>query len=112
VWTARNSVHFAAKQGTYSDCEIYTGFGLFVTASLVFEAWLVWFLAWMAARGSGEARAIAWALCALHVVGAGLSLRYFAAPQVLLSLAAAVCLAMGAVSMSRMRLAVPAYAKA
>ena len=101
VWEAMNSVHFAAKHGTYSYGEFYVGFGLFVSASYVFEAWLMWFLGRMAWRGVAEARAIAWALCGLQVVGVGLSLRYFAAAPAMLSLLAAVCLGMGAVRVGR-----------
>jgi hypothetical protein len=101
VWAAMNSVNFAAKTGTFSYGGFYLGFGLFVSAFYLFAAWLVWFLGRMAERGVIEARAIAWGLCALQVVGAGLSLRYFAAPQVGLSLVAAVCLGMGAKSTGR-----------
>jgi len=61
----------------------------------------MWFLGRMAWRGVAEARAIAWALCGLQVVGVGLSLRYFAAAPAMLSLLAAVCLGMGAVRVGR-----------
>lgn len=101
VWAAMNSVHFAAKHGTYSYGGFYVGFGLFISAFYLFEAWLIWFLARMAERGLAETRTIAWGLCALQVVGAGLSLRYFAAVQVGLSLVAAVCLGMGAISIGK-----------
>ncbi len=99
VWAAMNSVHFAAKRGVYSYAGFYFGFGLFVSVFYVFEAWLVWLLARMAERGVMEARAIAWGLCVLHLAGAGLSYRYFAAPQVGLSCAVAVCLGLGALKM-------------
>lgn len=99
VWEAMNNVHFAAKHGTYSYAGFYVGFGLFVTSSYVFEAWLLWFLGRMAARGVMEARAIAWVLCGLQVVGFGLSVRFFAGAPALLSAVAAVCVGMGAVRM-------------
>jgi hypothetical protein len=101
VFTAMNDVHFTAKHGTYSYGEFYMGFGLFISAFYLFEAWLAWFLGRMAARGVGETRAIAWALCALQVAGVGLSLRYFGAPQVFFSVLAGVCLGMGAMRMGR-----------
>jgi hypothetical protein len=104
VWAAMNSVHFAAKHGTYSYAGFYLGFGLFVSSFYVFEVWLLWFLARMAERGVAEARTIAWGLCGLQVVGAGLSVRYFAGAPAVLSVVAAICLGMGAV---RMRSAVP-----
>jgi hypothetical protein len=97
VWAAMTSVHFAAKHGTYSYGGFYVGFGLFVSASYLFEAWLAWFLGSMAERGLREARTIAWGLCALHVVGAGLSLQYFAGAPTVSSVIAAICLGMGAV---------------
>jgi hypothetical protein len=96
VWAAMNSVHFAAKHGTYSYGGFYVGFGLFVSTFYLFEAWLVWFLGRMADRGVMEARTIAWGLCALQVVGVGLSVRYFAAAPAVLSGVAAIGLAMGA----------------
>jgi hypothetical protein len=101
VWAAMNSVHFAAKHGTYSYGGFYLGFGLFVSSFYVFEAWLVWFLGRMAERGVAETRAMAWGLCALQIVGAGLSVRYFAAPQVGLSLLAALCLGMAGLAAGR-----------
>jgi hypothetical protein len=99
VWAAMNSVHFAAKHGTYSYGGFYVGFGLFVSAFYLFEAWLTWFLARMTERGVEEARAIAWSLCALQVVGVGLSVRYFAGAPALLSVLTTVCLGMGALRM-------------
>ena len=100
VWTAMNSVHFSmGGHGTFTYGGFYLGFGLFASAFYVFEAWLAWFLGTMAGRGVMEARAIAWVLCALQVVGLGLSLLYFPAAPTVLSVMAAVCLGMGAVRM-------------
>lgn len=48
----------------------------------------------MAERQVDEGRVLAWGLCALQMVGAGLSLRYFAGAPAVLSVAAAVCLGM------------------
>jgi hypothetical protein len=101
VWAAMNSVHFAAKHGTYSYGGFYVGFGLFVSAFYLFEAWLVWFLGRMAERGAMEACTIAWGLCVLHVVGVGLTVRYFAGAPAVLSAVAAVGLGMGALRMRR-----------
>jgi len=42
--TAMNDVHFTAKHGTYSYGEFYMGFGLFISAFYLLEAWLAWFL--------------------------------------------------------------------
>jgi hypothetical protein len=107
VWAAMNSVHFAAKHGTYNYAGFYVGFGLFISSFYVFEASLVWGLGRMAERGVAEARVIAWGLCALQVVGAGLSLRFFAVAPALLSAVAAVCLGMGAARMRRAAITLP-----
>jgi hypothetical protein len=102
-----NSVHFAADGQTFSYGGFYIGLGLSCTAAMLFQAWLTWLLARMADRGVAEARSIGWAMCALQVVGIGLSLRYFAAPPAVLSVLEAGCYAMGAMRMSRaMRVAV------
>jgi hypothetical protein len=101
VWATMNSVHFSVGDATFSYGGFYVGFGLFVSAFYLFEAWLIWFLGQMAGRGVVEARAIAWGLCALQIVGAGLSLRYFAAVPTVLSVVAAICLGLGALRMGR-----------
>lgn len=101
VWEAMNNVHFAAKHGTYSYAGFYVGFGLFVTSFYVFEAWLLWFLGRMAARGVMEARAIAWGLCGLQVVGFGLTARFFAGAPAVLSGMAAICVGIGAMRMGK-----------
>jgi hypothetical protein len=101
VWAAMNGVRFSVGHATFSYGGFYVGFGLFVTAFLAFQAWLVWFLGKMAERAVAETRAIAWSLCALQVATVELSLRYFAAAPAVLSVLAAVCLGMGALRMSR-----------
>jgi hypothetical protein len=101
VWAAMNSVRFSVGHATFSYGGFYVGFGLFVTAFLAFQTWLVWFLGKMAERAVVEARGIAWSLCVLQVASVGLSLRYFAAVPAVLSVLAAACLGMGALRMGR-----------
>jgi len=101
VWDAMNSVHFSEQGSTFSYGGFYKGFGLSISATQIFIAWLTWMLASMVKRGSSDARAIAWALFVLQCVGFALSLRYFAVGPAMLSALGALCFLMGAVSLRR-----------
>ncbi|WP_183811949.1 LIC_13387 family protein [Tunturibacter empetritectus] len=101
VWNAMNSVHFSEAGSTFSYGGFYKGFGLSISATQVFIAWLTWMLASMAKRGSNDARTIAWGLFVVQCVGFVLSLLYFAVPPAVLSALGALCFMMGAVSMQR-----------
>jgi hypothetical protein len=95
VWDAMNAVHFAFGSSLRSYGELYRGFGLFITAFYLFEAWLAWSLGGISQRSGGEAGRVAWALLALQIVGLGLSLEYFGAGPASLSALAIVGLAGG-----------------
>jgi hypothetical protein len=101
VWDAMNSVHFSEAGRTFSYGEFYKGFGLSISATQFFIAWLTWMLASMAKRGNNDARTIAWGLFVVQCVGFVLSLLYFAVPPAALSALGAMCFMMGAVSMQR-----------
>ena len=101
VWDARNNVHFSESGSTISYGEFYRGFGLSISASQIFVAWLTWMLASMVGRGSTDVRTIAWGLFVLQCVGLWLSLRYFGAGPAVLSAVAAACFLMGAISLRR-----------
>jgi hypothetical protein len=101
VWDAMNNVHFSESRSTISYGEFYRGFGLSISASQIFVAWLTWLLASMVGRGSNDVRMIAWGLFVLQCVGLWLSLRYFGAGPAVLSAVAAACFLMGAVSLRR-----------
>ena len=103
VWTAMQSVQFTVAHQTFSYGGFYVGFGLCLTAAMLFQAWLTWLLVRMADRGIDEARLIAWAMCALQIVSIGLSLRYFAAPPAVLSVLEACCYGFGAAKMGSLR---------
>ena len=103
VWDAMNAVHFAMGSSLRSYGELYRGFGLFITTFYLFEAWLAWSLGAMSQRSGGEAGRLAWALLALQIVGLGLSLEYFGAGPVSLSVVAIACLAGGLWSLRSVR---------
>jgi hypothetical protein len=101
VFAAMNNVRFSAGGSTVSYGDFYRGFGLSITASQLFFAWLAWLLASMAQRDPESARRIAWGMVGLQVVGLALSLRYFSTGPALLSVVSAACLSMGALSVRR-----------
>ncbi|WP_260734991.1 LIC_13387 family protein [Tunturiibacter lichenicola] len=101
VWDAMNGVNFSEAGSTFSYGGFYKGFGLSISATQLFIAWLTWMLASMAKRASNDARTIAWGLFAVQCVGFVLSLVYFAVPPAVLSALGALCFMMGAVSMPR-----------
>lgn len=103
VWASMNSVHFSDAGGSFSYGGFYRGFGLSITASQLFLAWLLWLLASMARRHSRDAEQIAWAIGVLQVIGAGLSLRYFSYAPAALSMLSVGCVCMGAFAIGRGR---------
>ena len=103
VFAAMNNVRFSVAGSTFSYGRFYRGFGLSISASQVFAAWLTWLLASMAYRDAKSARLIAWAMVGLQLVGLVLSLMYFSVGPALLSVVSAFCLSMGALSVRRAR---------
>ncbi|HEY0784516.1 MAG TPA: hypothetical protein VGD62_01520 [Acidobacteriaceae bacterium] len=107
VWRAMNEVRAPAGRATFSYGDFYRGFGLSITVSQLFSAWLAWWLSHMAARAgqpgyegaAADAGAIAWALFAVQCAGIVLAWRYFSAGPAVLSALAAVCFALGAISL-------------
>jgi hypothetical protein len=89
VRDAMNNVHFEVHGKIFSYGGWYRGFGLTATASMIFEAFLAWYLGSMAKRGSREVTAIGWAFFAWQLSGLVLSWIYFGvAPMVLSALVA------------------------
>jgi hypothetical protein len=85
VRDAMNNVHFEAQGRIYSYGGFYRGFGLSATASMLFEAFLAWYLGNMAKRGSREVKAIGWAFFIQQLSGLVLSWLYFGVPPMILS---------------------------
>jgi len=96
VFTAMNAVHFTIGSTTYSYGNFYRGFGLAITVSQLFSAWLLWMTAQWSIEAPKPVRAIAWALCTVQIVSVGLALVYFSAPPAVLSALAAILLAIAA----------------
>jgi hypothetical protein len=89
VREAMNDVHFEVHGKIYSYGGWYRGFGLTATASMLFEAFLAWYLGSMAKRGSRDVAVLAWAFFTWQLPGLMLAWLYFGvAPMVLSALVA------------------------
>jgi len=106
VWESMLRVRFSDGHGSFSYGDFYIGFGLFVSAFLLFTAWLNWILGGM--PDGPQRRLLGWSLVALELVSAGLSMRYFSWAPAAFSIAAAFCSAAGALQSKRTGAAVAA----
>jgi hypothetical protein len=77
VRDAMNSVLFEFKGSNYSYGGFYKGFGLTVTAYLLFSAFLAWHLGWLASTSPQSIGALAWVFAAVQLACLVLSLLYF-----------------------------------
>jgi hypothetical protein len=96
VREAMNSVSFDFRGRLYSYGDFYRGFGLLVTAYLLFSAFLAWYLGNAVARAPGYTVSLAWAFVAVQLVCLVLSVRYFFLVPALLSGIICLCLAWAA----------------
>jgi hypothetical protein len=85
VLESMNNVHFTAEGKIFSYGGWYRGFGLSATASLLFEAFLAWYLGGMAKHGTREVKAIGWALFVWQLPGIVLAWIYFGIEPMVLS---------------------------
>jgi len=92
VYEAMNSVQFEFAGASYSYAKFYTGFGLTVTAYMLFGAFLAWHLGSLTASHPRAIGALAWAFAAVQLACLALSVLYFFLVPVLFSAAVVVCL--------------------
>lgn len=85
VLDAMNRVHFQAGGQTFSYGGWYVGFGLSATVSMLFQAFVAWYLAGLASRQPQAIGGLGWVLAAFQLPGLALSLIYFAVPPAVLS---------------------------
>jgi hypothetical protein len=90
------SVQFPIGSKEYSYHGFYNGFGLQVTAYLLFCAFLSWQLGTLAATSPHAIGTIGWAFFALQVIGLVLSLVYFFPITWIFSGALALCVGLAA----------------
>jgi hypothetical protein len=91
VWDTMNNVHFHVRSGSFSYGDFYIGFGLFVSAYMLFSAFLAWHLGALAGKNPQAIGALGWALFAVQVASLVLSWIYFSAPPVVFSALVAAC---------------------
>ena len=85
VFESMNDVHFTAEGKIFSYGGWYRGFGLTITAAMLFEAFLAWYLGSMAKRGAQEVKTIGWALLVWQLPGLVLAWLYFGIEPMILS---------------------------
>ena len=96
VRQAMDNVHFVVMGSSFSYGGFYRGFGLFITAYLLFSAILAWQFGGLARLGWQGIAPVAWAFFGVQVVSLILALMYFAVPPAVFSAAVAACVGCGA----------------
>lgn len=86
VYDAMNSVHFMLRGRSYSYGQFYRGFGLSCTVSMLFSAFVSWYLSGLARSAPSAIGALGWVFFAAQLPGLVLSFLYFGAPPMVLSL--------------------------
>jgi hypothetical protein len=92
VYDAMNKVSFDFNGALRSYAEFYVGFGLQVSAYLIFSAFLAWHLGWLAANQPRAIGLLAWAFAAVQLAVLVLSVLYFFLIPTVLSAVILVCL--------------------
>jgi hypothetical protein len=92
VRDAMNSVKFDIRGASGSYGNFYVGFGLTVTAYLVFCAYLAWHLGTVVAVRPSGIRILAWAFAAVQLACLALIVVYFFLLPALFSVAIVICL--------------------
>lgn len=92
VRTAMNSVHwrFIGSDITYGG--IYLGFGLLLTAALLFSAFVAWHLGWLAGTNPQAIGGLGWAFFVFAVANLALGWIFFFAGPIVASALIAACL--------------------
>lgn len=92
VYEAMQTVHFQIGGSVFSYGGFYTGFGISITANILFLALLTWRLGTLAATDPQAIGLLGWGLFALQVASFILSWMYFSIQPAMLSGLLALCL--------------------
>jgi hypothetical protein len=95
---AMNTAHLEKAGTTYTYGMFYRGFGLFVTAYLIFSAYVAWYLANLARNSPAAIGSFAWVFAAFQILTVVNSWVYFPAPPIIFSVAVFVCASAAAVA--------------
>jgi hypothetical protein len=101
VKNAMNNVHFRMMGADVTYGGFHRGFGLLLTAYLVFTAFLAWYLGSMAGSNPRTIGPLAWAFLAVQIANLALSWIYFFIAPVIVSALVAVCLGWAALSLGK-----------
>lgn len=85
VFDSMNRVHFQVGGQSFSYGNWYRGFGLTITVSMLFWAFLSWRLAGLTKSNPGAIGALGWAFFAVQAFGVVASLLYFGLPATIFS---------------------------
>jgi hypothetical protein len=85
VWSSMNSVRLPMGKSSFTYGNFYIGFGLFVSALFILEAFLAWYCGRLVSQYSAGAIVLGWCLLILQLVCLVLSWRYFGGIQVIMS---------------------------
>ena len=91
VYESMNAVHFELKGRNYSYGGVYRGLGLSCTMSMLFSAFLCWYLAELLRSAPGVIGALGWVFFVVQLAGVVLSFLYFGPPAIVLSVLFAAC---------------------
>jgi hypothetical protein len=91
VWEGMNNIRFTVGASTFTYGGFYVGFGLFVSAYLLFSAYLAWSLGSLSISVPRALPPVAWGFFAVQIASLILSCIYFAAPPAILSGLVAAC---------------------
>ncbi len=86
VYDSMNNVHLVEQGRSYTYGGFYRGFGLSATISMLFWAFLSWYLGELARTNAQAIGALGWAFFAVQVAGVVLAFFYFGPPAMVLSL--------------------------
>jgi len=95
VFDAMNNVHFRVGSGSFSYGGFYVGFGLFVTAYLLFSSVLAWQIGSIANKTPEVVGGLGGSLFTVQLASLALSWIYFSLPPAIFSAAIALCLGLG-----------------
>jgi len=105
VFAAMNSTAFRVGSSSVSYGAFYRGFGLYVSAYLLFSAFLSWYLGGLASNLPQAIGYLGWIFLALQLASLTLSWLYFSTIPTIFSAVLAICLgwAAGSVSLGQAR---------
>jgi hypothetical protein len=101
VREAMDNVHFQFMGTNCSYGDFYIGFGLLLTAYLLFSAFMAWLLGDIARKTPQTIRGLAWGFFTVQIANLGLSWMYFFLAPAATSALVAVCLGWAALLVTR-----------